>query len=98
AFRSSIELIERYLERGIWEWCEQIPTIIEEGDELIQLLTSNSGCIVSLILEGTSQAGTTALAAHIARRTHFPLIQVCTAEEMVELGTTEKGQAIKKEN
>ncbi|KAK2708992.1 hypothetical protein QYM36_014578 [Artemia franciscana] len=90
-------LINQYQNGGIIKWCEEIPTIIKTGENLIKQVKNGShGSLVIVVLEGKPQAGKTALAAYIAKSSNFSYIKVCASENMGILIQDDRRRAIKK--
>ena len=49
-----------------------------------------------MLLEGPPNSGKTAIAAHLAKNSEFPFIEVCSPENMVGYTEAAKVQAIRK--
>lgn len=97
AFGVSVEEFEAYIRNGIINWGLPINSIIEEGNLRInQTKSSEMTPLVSILLEGKSNSGKTALAAKIALNSGFPFIKFCTPESMISFSETAKSNAIKK--
>lgn len=73
-----------YVINGIVNWCPAIKHIVSDGRLMLEQ-TRNGGIIspVSLLFQGAVGAGKTALAAHLALTSGFPLIKLCSADQMV---------------
>lgn len=79
--------------RGIINWGTPVSNIFEDGMLFIQQArSSESSGLVSVLLEGPPNAGKTALAAELAKRSDFPFVKVCSPEEMV--GFTESAKCL----
>lgn len=80
---STIEL-SLYIENGIVNWCNNIQKILSDGRLVIEQ-TKNGGMIspVKILLYGDVGSGKTALAAQLALTSNFPLIKLCSADQMV---------------
>ncbi|KAF6036491.1 hypothetical protein EB796_005204 [Bugula neritina] len=87
-FGSSGESLEHLMANGIQEWGEPVCKVLEYGQVLLrQARNCDTSPLVSVLIEGPSQSGKTALAAKIALDSQFPFIRVCPV-----IGFTEKGK------
>lgn len=96
AFGTSCDAIEQLTREGIIIWGEPVQSIIDEGLLRVQQAREGSLGIVSLLLEGPPDTGKTALAAHLALRSEFPFIKLCTPDDMVGYTETAKCMMIRK--
>ncbi|KAF0990518.1 hypothetical protein HZS_3406 [Henneguya salminicola] len=95
-FGASTTDLSLYVIHGIVHWSASIGHIISDG-KLILEQTRNGGIIspVSLLLQGETGNGKTALAAHLALNSSFPLIKLCSADQMVGYTELAKCQYLK---
>lgn len=96
AFGTSNEAIEHLTREGIILWGGPVQSVIEEGLLRVQQARDGGLGIVSLLLEGPSDTGKTALAAHLALKSEFPFIKLCTPDDMVGYTETAKCMMIRK--
>ena len=61
-----------------------------------QARSPESSGLVSVLLEGSPNAGKTALAAQLAKNSDFPFIKVCSPEDMVGFSESAKCLQIRK--
>ncbi len=93
AFGASEEVLEGFLGRGIKIWGQPVQDVLDDGTLLIQQAASSDGPgLVSILLEGSPNAGKTALAAQLAKMSGFPFIKICSPEDMV--GFTEPAKCM----
>lgn len=70
---------------------EQVQQLLEDGQLLIeQARAADARGLVSVLLEGQSNTGKTALAAQFARQSDFPFVRVVSPEDMI--GFTESAK------
>jgi len=96
AFGTSNEAIEMLTKDGIIPWGPPVQQIIEEGMLRVQQAKEGTLGIVSMLLEGPPDTGKTALAAHIAIKSDFPFIKLCSPDDMVGYTETAKCMMIRK--
>lgn len=96
AFGTSCEAIEQLTREGIIMWGPPVQSILEEGQLRVEQARDGSLGIVSLLLEGPPDTGKTALAAHLALKSEFPFIKLCTPDDMVGYTETAKCMMIRK--
>lgn len=97
AFGASSDVLEHCLGRGIINWGTPVSNILNDGDLLIKEASSpDTYGRVTVLIEGAPNAGKTALAAEIARKSDFPFLKVCTPEDMVGFTETAKCLSIRK--
>jgi len=97
AFGTSQEVLQMCLTRGIINWGSPVSHVLEDGMLLIQQArSSEAGGLVSVLLEGSPNAGKTALAAQLAKNSDFPFIKVCSPEDMVGFSESAKCLQIRK--
>ncbi|CAG2180267.1 unnamed protein product, partial [Oppiella nova] len=98
AFGTSSEAIERYYSTGIITWGQPVQDLIDDGQLFIQqskAVDVQRG-LVSILLEGSANAGKTALAAKLALESDFPFVKLCSPEDMVGFTETAKCMQIRK--
>ncbi|RMX58719.1 hypothetical protein pdam_00009515 [Pocillopora damicornis] len=79
------------------EAAEKIVRIIDDGDLLLQQTrTQDITSPITVLLEGPVGCGKTALAVHLALKSDFPFIKLCTPENMIGFVESAKCQTIKK--
>jgi len=84
AFGASEEVLMGMLGRGITNWGEPVQDVLDDGALLINQAASADGPgLVSILLEGSANAGKTALAAQLAKNSGFPFVKICSPEDMV---------------
>lgn len=84
AFGASQEVLEGFMARGIEIWGQPVQDVLDDGALLIQQAASADGPgLVSILLEGTPNAGKTAIAAQLAKMSGFPFVKICSPEDMV---------------
>ncbi|KII65049.1 Vesicle-fusing ATPase [Thelohanellus kitauei] len=95
-FGASTGDLSLYVANGIVNWCDAIQHLISDGHLIIEQ-TKNGGIIspVSLLLCGEVGTGKTALASHLALSSNFPLIKLCSADQMVGFSEFAKCQILK---
>ena len=97
AFGASSEVLEGYLTRGIMQWGEPVQDVLDDGQLLLQQAASSDGPgLVSILLEGGPNAGKTALAAELAKRSGFPFVKICSPDDMVGFTESAKCMQIRK--
>jgi vesicle-fusing ATPase len=90
-FGADTDRFEMYLRGGIIDYGARLKRVKDMLKTVInQLRTSKSQQLVSLLLEGETGAGKTALAAWAATTSDFPYLKVITADTM--LGLTDVGK------
>ena len=93
AMGTNDEILDKFLEKGIMSW-GGTKEILEKGMMFVKQArspeTSNRLC---LLLEGAPNAGTSALAAYLAKNSEFPFTKVITSREMV--GFTESAKCLR---
>lgn len=93
ALGSSDDVLDKFIERGVINWG---PTreLLERGMMFVRQArspeTSNRLC---LLIEGAPTAGTSALAAYLAKNSDFPFTKVVSSREMV--GFTESAKCLR---
>ena len=97
AFGASEEILEGFLGRGIINWGQPVQDVLDDGMLLIQQAASSDGPgLVSIMLEGSPNAGKTAMAAQLAKMSNFPFIKICSPEDMVGFTEPAKCMQIRK--
>lgn len=97
AFGPSDDNLDLYVANGIVRWGTQIQRIIDDGDLLLQQTrTQDITSPITVLLEGPVGCGKTALAVHLALKSDFPFIKLCTPENMIGFVESAKCQTIKK--
>jgi len=93
AFGASEEVLQGMLGRGIINWGEPVQDVLDDGALLINQAASADGPgLVSILLEGSANAGKTALGAQLAKNSGFPFVKICSPEDMV--GFTESAKCM----
>ncbi len=93
AFGASEEVLQGFLARGIVNWGEPVQDVLDDGALLINQAASADGPgLVSILLEGSPNAGKTALGAQLAKNSGFPFVKICSPEDMV--GFTESAKCM----
>jgi len=93
AFGASEEVLQGMLGRGIINWGEPVQDVLDDGALLINQAASADGPgLVSILLEGSANAGKTALGAQLAKNSNFPFVKICSPEDMV--GFTESAKCM----
>ncbi|KAF4092339.1 hypothetical protein AMELA_G00019890 [Ameiurus melas] len=97
AFGTNQEDYASYIMNGIIKWGDPVSHVLDDGELLVQQ-TKNSDRtpLVSVLVEGPSHSGKTALAAKIAEDSEFPFIKICSPDKMIGFSEISKCQAIKK--
>jgi vesicle-fusing ATPase len=97
AFGASQEVLDSYLARGIIRWGQPVQDVLDDGSLLMQQAASNDGPgLVSILLEGSPNAGKTAVAAQLAKMSGFPFVKICSPEDMVGFTESAKCMQIRK--
>ena len=97
AFGASAEALEGFLSRGIVNWGSPVQDVLDDGGLLLQQAASSDGTgLVSMLLEGTPNAGKSALAAQLAKNSGFPFVKICSPEDMVGFTESAKCMQIRK--
>ena len=98
AFGTSNEAIERFFSSGVFIWGQPVRDLLEDGQLFIQQAkaTDTPRGLVSILLEGSPNAGKTALAAKLALESDFPFVKLCSPEDMVGYTETAKCMQIRK--
>ncbi|KAK4322272.1 hypothetical protein Pmani_006971 [Petrolisthes manimaculis] len=96
SFGTSDEMLSKFIERGIITW-GGTKELLEKGDMFLkQARSPDTSQLLCLLLEGAPAAGTSALAAHLARNSDFPFIKVVNSFDMVGFMESSKCLRIKK--
>ncbi|TRY63225.1 hypothetical protein TCAL_11311 [Tigriopus californicus] len=97
AFGASQEILDGFLARGILPWGNPVRDVLDDGALLIQQAASSDGPgLVSILLEGSPNAGKTALGAELAKMSGFPFVKICSPEDMVGYTESAKCMQIRK--
>ena len=97
AFGASGEALEAFLSRGIVNWGSPVQDVLDDGGLLLQQAAGSDGCgLVSILLEGTPNAGKSALGAQLAKNSGFPFVKICSPEDMVGFTESAKCMQIRK--
>ena len=98
AFGTSNEAIERFYASGVIIWGQPVKDVLEDGRLFIQQAKAGDTPrgLVSILLEGSPNAGKTALAAKLALDSDFPFVKLCSPEDMVGYTETAKCMQIRK--
>ena len=98
AFGTSNEAIERFFSSGLIEWGQPVKDLLEDGRLFIQQARAGDTPrgLVSILLEGSPNAGKTAIAARLALDSDFPFVKLCSPEDMVGYTETAKCMHIRK--
>ncbi len=93
AFGAADEVLEGFLSRGVINWGQPVQDVLDDGSLLIQQASGSDGNgLISILLEGSPNAGKTAMAAQLAMMSNFPFIKICSPEDMV--GFTESAKCM----
>lgn len=91
AFGHNDEDLGRLLYGGLICWGDPVTKVLDSGDLLIkETAAPDTRGFVRALLAGPANSGKTYLAAHIAKKSEFPFIKVCSPEDMV--GYTESAK------
>lgn len=97
AFGVSEEELENAIDRGILQYSNSIPRILNDGRSFVtQIRNSPTTSLLSVLLYGPPGSGKTALAAAIAKASKFPFIKLASAENMVGFNDMAKIQYLNK--
>ncbi|KAG5952689.1 hypothetical protein E4U53_000195 [Claviceps sorghi] len=77
------EEIERPIELGIISYSRQLDSSIEDVMNIVRAVRDFDLCRASILFHGSQGAGKTALAAHLALRSDFPLVKMVTPGDLV---------------
>lgn len=90
------EILAKFIERGIISW-GGTHELVEKGLMFVkQAKSPETSDRLCLLLEGAPTAGTTALAAYLAKNSEFPFIKVINSREMVGFMESSKCMRINK--
>ncbi|KAK7079234.1 hypothetical protein SK128_001838, partial [Halocaridina rubra] len=93
---TSDEVLAKFIERGIISW-GATHELVEKGLMFVkQARSPETSDRLCLLLEGAPTAGTTALAAYLAKNSDFPFIKVINSREMVGFMESSKCMRISK--
>ncbi|MCL4129462.1 UNVERIFIED_CONTAM: hypothetical protein GTU68_013512 [Idotea baltica] len=93
ALGSSDEVLEKFIERGIINWGDT-RDLLEKGMMFVrQARSPETSDRLCLLIEGAPTAGTSALAAYLAKSSEFPFTKVVNSREMV--GYTESSKCMR---
>jgi vesicle-fusing ATPase len=94
AFGVDDEEFDAYIKNGILDYGPRVSKLLQTGNLFIQQVrNSEKTPLVSVLLEGQSGSGKTALAVELARNSGFPYIKIINPESLVgfsELGKCNK--------
>merc|ERR1719259_798762 len=90
---TSDEPLNKFIERGVIEWGD-IGELLEKGRMFVnQARSPQTSSRLCMLLEGAPNAGTSALAAYLAKNSEFPFVKVITSRDMV--GFTESAKCLR---
>ncbi|XP_066965337.1 vesicle-fusing ATPase 1-like isoform X2 [Macrobrachium rosenbergii] len=93
---TSDEVLAKFIERGIISW-GGTHELVEKGLMFVkQAKSPETSDRLCLLLEGAPTAGTTALAAYLAKNSEFPFIKVINSRDMVGFMESSKCMRINK--
>lgn len=98
-FGTAEEELASYAPRGIMIWGEGVTRCLSMGELAVRAVAQadrETYRPVTLLLEGPSKAGKTALAVEVARRSDFPFVKIVTSHKMIGFTEVAKCAAIKK--
>eukprot|EP00124_Ichthyophonus_hoferi_P003282 Ihof_evm5s276 gene=Ihof_evmTU5s276 len=85
------------LNNGIMKWGPVVQQILDDGKLIVEQVRNSARTpLVSVLFEGMSGAGKTALAATVAMKANFPFVKLITPENFVGMGEAAKCSAITK--
>uniref|UniRef100_A0A2P2I565 Vesicle-fusing ATPase n=1 Tax=Hirondellea gigas TaxID=1518452 RepID=A0A2P2I565_9CRUS len=90
---TSDDALDKFIDRGIISW-GNTRELLERGHMFVkQAKSPETRNMLCLLLEGAPTAGTSALAAYLAKNSDFPFVKVITSREMV--GYTESSKCLR---
>uniref|UniRef100_A0A6C0JSY2 Vesicle-fusing ATPase n=1 Tax=viral metagenome TaxID=1070528 RepID=A0A6C0JSY2_9ZZZZ len=96
-FGQANEILDRFINGDIIIWSQDVQDILNRGNLLVeQILSPDTKGLVSLLIEGVSNSGKTALAATIAKNSEVSFIRVCSPEDMIGYNEQTKCNILKK--
>ncbi|KAL3315076.1 hypothetical protein Ciccas_006289, partial [Cichlidogyrus casuarinus] len=98
-FGTAEEELSCYAPRGVINWGESVSHALDMGRLAIKAVAESEVETyrpLTLLLEGPSKAGKTALAVEIAKQSGFPFVKICTTHKMTGFTENAKCQAMKK--
>lgn len=98
AFGSSSEDLSVYVANGIIPFGDPVTRVLSDSQLLINQVKNvdTRTPLVTVLLAGPAGAGKTALAAHIAQRSGFPFVKICSPETMIGYSESAKCATIKR--
>ncbi|XP_070712354.1 vesicle-fusing ATPase-like, partial [Pempheris klunzingeri] len=89
--------LNKYLSNGIVVWSNSVQNTLEKLDLMINQ-TRNGHLIspVSVLIEGDDGAGKTALGINLALKSKFPLVKLCSPDDMIGMNEYDKCNYITK--
>lgn len=97
AFGVEEEALLKYIRGGVVSYGPVFENLIATCEQFIQQVKSSDRTpLLSVLLEGESGTGKTALAAHLAVNSGFPFVKMLTPEDMVGFSESSKCQKISK--
>jgi len=95
AFGASTDDLENCARGGIVQYGPALANLMQSASSLMsQLQQSERTALLSVLLEGTSGAGKTALTATLALRSDFPFIKLVSPNALVGMGEAQKATTI----
>eukprot|EP01136_Pigoraptor_vietnamica_P001184 Opistho-1_new@27481 len=97
AFGSADETLGACIRNGIISWGPEVQRVLDDGKLFVQQVSNSDRTpLVTVLLEGPTGSGKTALAARLAMDSQFPFVKIISPEKMVGYSESAKCSAITK--
>jgi len=97
AFGVQEDVLKNYVRHGIISYSPDFTKCYDIGMRMVkQVQSSEKTPLISMLFEGTSGNGITALAAHIGMASNFPFVKMISPEDMIGFSESAKCQKIAK--